>query len=433
MKVLMYAGIEPGANPTIGDILTKKYDVGDNTGNLLFINAVAESLGLMNGDRIVITHYRTNFSDSEIAMLNEKYDCFILPMADAFREDNIQQLKCLTKLIKKLQIPSYVIGIGLRASYDSDINEPQPFDEIAKEFVKAVLEKSTCLGLRGERTALYLKRLGFKEKDFVPIGCPSMCMAAAGIGVNIRDISLNSDFKIALNGNDLAPDNVSKLFRKIILRYPNTYVVQQRESEIADIYLGKYSDYRNNAFRVKGSLYGETIYNNLVIENKVRFFPNIYRWSEFLEGMDFCLNSRFHGSVVSLLAGTPTVIVPIDSRMQELVEYHKIPQIPAKDIHDSYSLDEILERVDIHSPEKVAEQNLRNYFTFLDKNGLSHVDYTYNPSYRLYSDNTHRTTWKYPEEPFIELSSSAKILRASSYYLSKYTNKIVNKIRPFQY
>ncbi len=44
MKYLVYAGIEPGANPTLQEILIKKVDVGANVGNLLFINAAAQSL-----------------------------------------------------------------------------------------------------------------------------------------------------------------------------------------------------------------------------------------------------------------------------------------------------------------------------------------------------------------------------------------------------
>ena len=39
----MYAGIAPRTNPSIEDLLTKKYDAGGNVGNLMFINAVGES------------------------------------------------------------------------------------------------------------------------------------------------------------------------------------------------------------------------------------------------------------------------------------------------------------------------------------------------------------------------------------------------------
>lgn len=48
-----------------------------------------------------------------------------------------------------------------------------PFDEDVKEFIKAVLDRSAKVGIRGEITASYLKRLGFREEiDFTVMGCP---------------------------------------------------------------------------------------------------------------------------------------------------------------------------------------------------------------------------------------------------------------------
>lgn len=105
MKYLIYAGIAPGANPTVNELLTKKVDAGGNVGNLLFINAVAQSL-CVNGDEIYsITHYRAEFSDLDIEKINSEYDAFILPLADAFRDDNISQLEKLTVTVKKAKDP----------------------------------------------------------------------------------------------------------------------------------------------------------------------------------------------------------------------------------------------------------------------------------------------------------------------------------------
>lgn len=422
MKVLMYAGIAPRENPSIEDLLTKRYDVGDNVGNLLFINAVGESIDPEGKNTVEITHYRADVSEAE--KINERFDCFILPLADAFRDDNIEQLKRMTCLIKKLTIPCVVIGVGLRTKYGSAVNEPHAFDEAVKEFVKAVLDKSNCLGLRGERTAAYLKHLGFQgEKDFTPIGCPSMCMAGAGL--KIRDVLLAPSSRIALNGNDLAPEHLSRVFRKTIEEYSDSYIVQQRESEIADVYLCKYAG--GKAFRVPGSLYGAKLYEKMLREGRIKGFPNIYRWAEFLSNVDFCLNSRFHGTVVSLLAGTPSLIIPIDSRMQELVEYHAIPSIPVSDVRDTDNLESLMSRVDIHSPETVAQRNLQHYFDFLDRNQLPHVTADYVPTYKFIGDG-YSSDWKQPEKPFLELSKAEQVSRIVRYYTKKYERKLAHKL-----
>lgn len=382
MKYLVYAGIMPGANPTINELLTKKVDAGGNVGNLLFINAVAQSLNVNGDEQFFITNYRADFSESEIDKINSEYDAFILPLADAFRDDNIAQLKKMAVSIKKMKIPCIIIGVGLRAEYDAVVDVPRRFDCVVKELVSTVLEKSGCIGVRGEITGRYLQRLGFTEdKDYMVIGCPSMCMAAVSGGVKIRDV--DRILRIAINGNDLAPENVSAMLRKTIAQYPESYVVQQRESEMADIHLGRFSDYRGRTFRVPGSLYGIEIYDHLVKENRIRYFANIYRWMEFLSKVDFCLNSRFHGTVVSLMAGTPGIIIPIDSRMQEMADYHAIPSIPAKKIKAADTVEKLISRVDLKSSEKVAQYNLDRYFSFLEINSLRHVERGFVPNYRI--------------------------------------------------
>ena len=417
----MYAGIAPRTNPSIEDLLTKKYDAGGNVGNLMFINAVGESTDPKGDNYVEITHYRADVTNAET--INRNFDCFLLPLADAFRDDNVAQLKRLTALIKKLRIPCVVVGVGLRARYDSAVDEPHAFDEAVKGFVRAVLEKSACLGLRGERTALYLRHLGFREEqDFTQIGCPSMCMA--GVNLKIKDVKLPQISHIALNGNDLAAENISKLFRRVLEDYPDSYIVQQRESEIADIYIGKYAI--GKKFRVDGSLYGVNLYGRMLPENRIKGFSNIYRWTEFLSKMDFCLSSRFHGTVASLLAGVPSLIIPIDSRMQEMVEYHAIPHVAASDVMETDTLESLISRVDIHSSERVAKRNLCRYFDFLDRNQLPHVSYDYIPTYKYVGGGGY-SDWKLPEKPFLELSRSRRVGRIVKFYTKKVENKIARK------
>lgn len=427
MKYLVCSGVEFKADPSINDILTIKSEVGGNVGNLLFIQAVTESLYKTGEEVFTATVYQSVFSDEEIDKINNEYDAFILPLADAFRDDNILQLKNYAKTISKLRIPCVVIGVGLRAEYDADINIPRNFDEAAKEFICAVLEKSSCVGLRGEVTGLYLKRLGFTEgRDYMVIGCPSMCMAALGKGIKINEV--NNLERICINGNDLSPENVKKMICKMINDYPDHYIVQQRISEIADVFLEKFSYYRKTESRVPGSLYGHDLYEKLLREKRVKCFANIYRWTEFLTGMDFCLNSRFHGNVVSLMAGTPSVIIPIDSRMQELCEYHQLPSIPAKDIVADISIERLLSAINVHAPETVAMENLDRYFLFLEKNGLQHVSKNYQPSYRTNMNNGNME-WKIPEPAFAEIDDFARVKRVIRYYFGRMMVKMGSSMK----
>lgn len=71
----------------------------------------------------------------------------------------MNELNELTSFVKKLKIPCYVIGVGLKESYEPDFSQPKPQDEAVKKFVTAVLEKSNCIGVRGELTGKYLETL----------------------------------------------------------------------------------------------------------------------------------------------------------------------------------------------------------------------------------------------------------------------------------
>src|SRR5699024_5258954 len=117
---------------------------------------------LMTKDTVITPDYY-KIDHTKADEINEKYDCYVIPLADAFRKDFVPSLRKYTKLIKKLKIPVVVIGVGLRAPFEPNLKEGFPFDEDVKAFVKAVLEKSNIIGLRGQITSDYLISLGFKE------------------------------------------------------------------------------------------------------------------------------------------------------------------------------------------------------------------------------------------------------------------------------
>ncbi|WP_197050564.1 hypothetical protein, partial [Tetragenococcus muriaticus] len=96
-----------------------------------------------------------------------------------------------------------------------------------------------------------------------------------------------------------------------------------------------------------------------------------------MKKIDLSLGTRLHGNVAPILAGTPSIAIPIDARMRELTEYHNFPRVPANEINEDMRLEDLLEKVDIHSVEKNQKANYDNFINFLDKNGIENV-YNYN-------------------------------------------------------
>ena len=134
--------------------------IGGNVGNLIYAYSIYRNLTTEDVE-IIPDRYRINEKDA--SEINKKYDAYIIPLADAFRESFVESLKKYTKLIEKLTIPVIVIGVGVKAPMNKRIENGFPFDNVVKEFVKAVLKRSNMIGVRGQITADYLSYLGFTE------------------------------------------------------------------------------------------------------------------------------------------------------------------------------------------------------------------------------------------------------------------------------
>ncbi|WP_270608262.1 hypothetical protein [Enterococcus thailandicus] len=149
-KYLMRSGINPLEYKTPKDLIGKDF-IGTNSGNLIYAYGIYRNLVSENVE-IHSDNYAINFS--EIEYINNNYDGYIIALADAIRSDFMGQLRLLTKMIKQLDIPVYLIGMGIRAPYNVDPETLSfDFDDTVREFVKAVLEKSEIVGLRGKITA----------------------------------------------------------------------------------------------------------------------------------------------------------------------------------------------------------------------------------------------------------------------------------------
>ncbi len=361
-KLYMRAGMSPT------DIFSPEYilwnnSIGNNVGNLLYAYGVNRTLSV-EGTEVVPTYYKLSSKTPE--EVNEEYDAFIIPLADAFRPDFRAELRNMTALIKKLTIPCVVIGVGLRAEFEPDLEQSFEFDEDVTEFMKAVLEKSSMVGVRGEITAQYLSKLGFREGiDHTVIGCPSMY--TYGKNVKIRDTKLTEDSMISINSSVLSPEHVHKFLYNTMQKIPNHYFLPQRIQELRTVYTGQ--PYAQNYSEYYPSKMSDKIYE----ENRVRFMLNVPTWLDFLRQADLSVGGRLHGNIASIVAGTPALLIPHDARMRELTNYHNLPHIWAKDMDENADIFELFAKMDFKQVEKVHEKNFEHYIDFLDKNGLDHI------------------------------------------------------------
>lgn len=361
-NILMRSGMSPFDTFDPAHIMVNN-SIGGNVGNLIYAYSVYRTL--MTGNTTITPDYYT-IDHTKADEINEKYDCYIIPLADAFRKDFRPSLREYTKLIKKLEIPVIVVGVGLRAPFEPNLNEGFPFDEEVKAFVSAVLERSNIIGLRGEITSRYLTSLGFREGiDHTVIGCPSMY--AFGRNLRIRNTTITENSKIAINNSKLSPNNVLDFMERSTNEYPNHYFIPQWVTELRLTHLGV-----PNLKNPKDN-YPCSITDPIYESNRVRFFLNAPTWIDFMSSVDLAFGLRLHGNITSTIAGTPSILIPKDARMRELAEYHTLTSVFAHKITDKTNIKDLVEQVDFHRPEESQPKNFDRFIDFLNKNGVRHI------------------------------------------------------------
>lgn len=157
--------------------------------------------------------------------------------------------------------------------------------------------------------------------------------------------------------------------------YPDYYFIPQWMKEFQMTYVGNEKLGENTAF------YPNSIEDRYYKENRVRFPLNAKSWINFMEQMDLAVGARLHGNITATIAGTPSLLLTKDARMKELAEYHNLTHLSEEELKEDVKLEEVINQLDFHSPEKVQAQNFDHFIYFLEKNGLDHI---YNYDYYKY-------------------------------------------------
>lgn len=364
-KILVRSGMSQFDTFDAVEII-KKGSIGTNVGNLIYPFSIYRNLYNENVE-LVSDYYRINPDDADF--INENYSAYVLPLANGIRKSFVSSLRRYTELFERLTIPVYVIGLGLKDHFKSDGNEGFSFDDDVRNFIKAVLKRSSMVGLRGQTTADYLSYLGFKDGvDHQAIGCPSMY--TFGRKLNIRDFNLTDESIIYTNMTSTADQNALEFMNQINEQFKNTTFIPQELDELVLTYSGM--PYFNGLIRGDLTHYPNSINSYVYKHGKVKYFLNARTWIDDMKRVDFSIGTRLHGNVAPTLAGTPSITIPIDERMHELCRFHQFPMIHQEELSASTRLQDLIEKIDFKSVEKVHERNFDHFLNFLAKNEIEH-------------------------------------------------------------
>lgn len=327
-----------------------------NVGNLLFQFAFMRHI---HAPALCSIDHVQNPGPEEIERINASYDAFYIPLANAFRPKFARHLGRLTQLVSRLRIPVVVVGVGVQAE-DNPMEELGSIHSLVREFCATVLDRSESIGVRGQFTAEYLDALGVRRVDV--IGCPSMFywgneMPAPRLPERFSDASVS--FNWGFDDRGIFSAGALLLERLIATQRSVTYFSQVDDEAKAFLYGGDHCAYVQAMAGV----------DRLALE----FPADVHLWIRSLAEKDFTIGSRIHGSVASLLAGVPTLLMTHDCRVTELARYFNLPSLPLVSLDEpGFDLSRALDGVQWDSHLSVHAERLASYIAFLDKNGICH-------------------------------------------------------------
>lgn len=366
-RLLIRSGKDPFTSVVAESTLTQ--DVfNSNSGNYLFQHAVWKALAVdgaeltSNGtlsERVPPAH-------GDAARINEDFDHFVVPLANAFRPDFAPRLDRLSELLEDLTIPVTVVGIGAQAAAGHGVESLAPIADTVKRFVGLVLDRSASIGVRGAFTRSYLLDLGFPDDSIDVIGCPSLYLHGRDFAVDKKATAIGPDSPLALNLTPEVP-GIGAFATAQAERHPRLTYVGQDAHDLRLLLWGVPFPHVHDLsapVHMRHPLYQG---------DRMRLFVDTWSWYDFLATQDFAYGTRFHGNVAALLGGTPALLLAHDSRTIELADYHQMPYRLMPELTADLKAEELYDTTDMSAFNRATPEGFDRYTAFIERNGLEHM------------------------------------------------------------
>ncbi|MER5749979.1 polysaccharide pyruvyl transferase family protein [Streptomyces sp. NPDC002088] len=363
-RILLRSGKSPYDVVPVEEALHRDV-IATNSGNLIFSDAAHKILETP-GTEVVSNGMKAEAAAA--GRINEEYDAFVVPLANAFRPSFESGLRRLTRLIGKLKIPVVVLGVGAQAGVDYDPARLKSMEPAVRDFCAAVLDRSASIGVRGEFTEKYLKDMGFRDVEV--IGCPSLFMYGKELAVQKRVPALTADSPIAINGSHSAvkSQGLGRIITRTHARYPHLHFIGQNTSDARQLHWRDLS-HPNGRLTAVPTHPDHPMYR----EDKVRVYVDPVTWIDDLRAFDFSFGSRIHGNIAALLAGTPATVLCADSRTLELCRYFGIPHRLLGELPEDVDPARLYEEADFGELTGGHQERFERFIGFLDRNGLENT------------------------------------------------------------
>ena len=254
-------------------------------------------------------------------LLENNFDAVVITMSNAVRRGPSDG--ALLPAIKHINIPIYVVGLGLQQRLDGGLNE---LDEDMAELLRLLNEKAVLFGVRGHSTRRWLSKANLTNAQ--ALGCPSMFAYPINIAKLKAPEKVDRYFvaghleKRYLNKKSDRAVNLIKAFQGRSCAY-----VFQDELPTYDIkdHIGLYDEATGKLDQSTVADYIEKIVGIRPPFHTYYSFNEAGSWRQAALHYDVYIGDRIHGGVAAMQAGVPALILYEDTRVAELTEYHGIP------------------------------------------------------------------------------------------------------------
>lgn len=344
---------------------------GSNMGNMLFYGSVYNAIASNPNNTIETSR--------EVSAINNA-DFYLMPQANLFYRYFAKNIENHIKRLKTITTPTILVGVGYQSSVGADgVEQENPeLNKLVKEFVSVILSKSASVGVRGQITKRYLLGLGFAESEVDIIGCPSVRYFGKDFDQTVRSYpSFSPDMKIAVNYTPTRYDKIwGGVISEIFYKYNNAYAILQDKYEINNLKWKfpnvSLPEIPKKVQEVK-NIIPVTPDHTVFKANRGRVFTHADQWFNSMKTFDFSIGTRIHGNIASILAGTPALVIAIDTRTLELAQYFKIPYVKLSDLNKYKNLEALYNKSVEDMPKFYQNYSnvLKDYYRFFEKNGIT--------------------------------------------------------------
>ncbi|NBD27568.1 polysaccharide pyruvyl transferase family protein [Paenibacillus glycinis] len=322
--------------------------VGGNTGNNAYLTALKDIFG---ADHL-------NYQNLDKSLSEDKYDVYIVGNLSWIIENKevpsfyYDAFKKITKNGKRF-VP---ISVGTQVhTYKSDFR----YHPSTLKFLKKISEQA-CIACRGDYTAELLSKNGVKNVEAV--GCPSMFHSRDPEFNFTKRRTLRDGARVATGitpwPNPTMPVSFVKSFFEYSIQNQIDFI-EQAETIWIDQLFGSQPEFHGQLINY--------------LNRYSKLFFDIEQWRLYSRGLDFSFSARFHGNVIPLMEGVPTLFVSIDARMNEMCEYFKFPTLQVNEFDFNWSLSELYDMADYTAFNKTYREAYRKFENLANINELKIV------------------------------------------------------------